>query len=192
MGDTIAKLLKIFQDVKGLTPNFLNKLLTLPIDLLIEILIEQSKLPVSKEDLEQVELTKQEARRLIKRGKHHTFCLIRDQTGKFHRGLQRTYHRHGAEDTCAEEGAISDLSCDQAVAVTVSTVHFMPIPERGEGEGVTSIVAPCYDCANRLRIVEIEQGETIGVIVYHRDQIIKVPAHLAVLFNYPVKHDHET
>ena len=190
MNEMVTKLLSMFPKVKVLDAKLLNRVFKIPLDVLLQILIQACRMPVTEEDEAQIEATKQEARRRIRRGKHHTFCYIRGASGRLHAGIQRTYHRAGDADTCAEEVAIGNLAIAEEPGCTAVTVHFMPIAEREDG-GVTSIVSPCSTCATRLRIVEEQQGEPLGVIVYHKGEVIKVPAWLSVLFLYPAEHDHE-
>ena len=151
-------------------------------------LIRSIQMPVTKADLELLELVKQGARSKCKRGSHHLYSMMLGKSGQYYCGLQQTYHRAADLETCAEEMAKGNLQLNADICVTVATVHFLPVPDREDG-GITTIVPPCAGCGTRLRHLEITQGASLGVLVFHKNEVIKVPPEYAMLFTYPIAYN---
>ncbi len=151
-------------------------------------LIKSIRMTVTKEDLALLEAVKQGARLKCRRGSHHTYSIMLGKSGQYYYGLQQTYHRAGDLETCAEEMAKGNLQLNADVCVTVATVHFLPLPDREDG-GVTTIVPPCSGCATRLRHLEMTQHAPLGVLVFHKEEVLKVPPEYAHLFTYPIAYN---
>lgn len=183
-------LLPLLKGLKGWFRMAMFRMLKLGPEILKEILIQSIRMPVTEDDLELLEETKRGAREHCIRHIHHTFCLILGKSGKKHEGLQQTYRRAGDLESCAEVMAKGNCQFRRDIAVTVAVVHFYPMHDREDG-GVVTIVPPCASCSTRLRHLELQQGAGMGVLVFYKDLILKVPPKYAYLFTYPVNYNND-
>lgn len=185
MKPEVNVVLSLFAKVTKAIKRAVSLMMHVPDEVLLEILIQKNRMPITKEDEELIEDAKQQARDRVVRGAHHTFSYILGEDGVKYSGLQETYRREADTETCAEPGAIQNLDIARVKPKTVVTVHFLPMEVR-EGRGVTTIVPPCLRCAARFRHLSVRHdNHNFGIIVYHRQELIKVSVRIAHLFQYP-------